>query len=179
MPTGGHSTADIANLLSMQGMLMRAYSESSRPAEAAGHAGAACGAAGRQSLARPGGVDRSGWRIADHQRCRGLQAIDRFRPPVPPLAIGAVGNVGNGTLSPDVRTNTVRIVAFVGNDHGTLLKTGEQRFGAGNVMHLAGRDQEADGAAFRVDPRVDLRAEASSASPHTTISTLFFTPEAC
>jgi hypothetical protein len=26
---------------------------------------------------------------------------------------------------------------------------------------------------------VDLRGEASSASAHTTISTLFFTPEAC
>ena len=106
-------------------------------------------------------------------------AVERLLPSVPLLAIGAVGNVGNGTLSPDVRTNTVRIVAFVGNDHGTLLKTGEQRFGAGNVMHLAGRDQEADWATFRVDPRVDLRAEASSTSPHTTISTLFLTPEAC
>lgn len=76
-------------------------------------------------------------------------------------------------------TNTVRIVAFVGNDHGTLLETGEQRFGAGDVVDLAGRDQEADWAAFRVDPRVDLRGEASSASAHTTISTLFLTPEAC
>lgn len=75
--------------------------------------------------------------------------------------------------------NAVRVVAFVGNDDGAVLKTIEQRFGAGRVVRLAGGDQEADRAAFRVDPRVDLRGEASSASAHTTISTLFFTPEAC
>src|SRR5262245_29229124 len=45
--------------------------------------------------------------------------------------------------------------------------------GAGHVMDVAGRDQEADRAAFRIDPRVDLGGEASSALAHTTISTLF------
>lgn len=43
----------------------------------------------------------------------------------------------------------------------------EQRLGAGHVMDLPGRDQEAERAAFRIDPRVDLLAEASSASAHT------------
>src|SRR5262245_6735725 len=42
--------------------------------------------------------------------------------------------------------------------------------GAGHVMDVAGRDQKADRAAFRIDPRVDL-GEASSALAHTTIST--------
>ena len=93
--------------------------------------------------------------------------------------MGAVGNVGDGTLKPDLRANAIRIVAFVTNDNGTLFKAVEQLLGADDVMDLAGRDQEADRAAFRIDPRVDFRGEASSASAHTTISTLFFAPEAC
>ena len=76
-------------------------------------------------------------------------------------------------------TNAIRIVAFVGNDEAALLKAIEQRLGAGDVMDLAGRDQEADRATFRIDPGVDFRGEASSASAHTTISTLFLAPEAC
>ena len=87
--------------------------------------------------------------------------------------MSAVGNVGNGTLSSDMRANAIRIVAFVGNDDGALGEAVEQRLGAGHVMDLPGRNQEAERAAFRIDPRVDLRAEASSASAHTTISTLF------
>lgn len=106
-------------------------------------------------------------------------AINGLLPAEFLLPIGAVWNVGNGTLSSDMGTNAVRIVAFVGNDNGALLKTIEQGFGAGGVVDLAGRDQEADRAAFRVDPRVDLGGEASSASAHTTISTVFLTPEAC
>ena len=79
----------------------------------------------------------------------------------------------------DVRTDMIGIIALVGNDDGTLLEPGEQGLGAGDVVYLARRDQEADRPAFGVDPRVDLRGEASSASAHTTISTLFLTPEAC
>ena len=78
-----------------------------------------------------------------------------------------------------MRAHTVSIVAFVGNNDGALLQTVEQRLGAGNIMDFAGRDQEADRAAFRIDPGVDFRGEAPSASAHTAISTLFLTPEAC
>ena len=105
--------------------------------------------------------------------------IDDLFPSISLGTVGTVRNVGNGALSPDMDTNAIRIVAFVGNDDGVLLKTLEQRFSAGNVVDLAGRDQEADRATFRVDPRVDLRAEAPAASAHTTISTLFLAPEAC
>ena len=78
-----------------------------------------------------------------------------------------------------MRANAIGIVAFVSNDDGVLLKAVEQRHGAGDVIHLAGRDQEADRPALRIDPRVDLRGEASSASAHTAITTLFLTREAC
>jgi len=105
--------------------------------------------------------------------------VDGLLPAELLLSVGPVGYVGNGTLSPDMRANAIRIVAFVGNDDGALLKAVKQGLGAGDVVDLAGRDQEADRAAFRVDPRVDLRSEAASASAHTTISTLFLTPEAC
>jgi len=93
--------------------------------------------------------------------------------------MGAVGNVGDGAVRPDLRANAVGVVALIGNHDGVLFEAIKQRFGAGNVMDLARRDQELERAAFRIDPRVDLRGETSSASPHTTISTLFLAPEAC
>ena len=76
-------------------------------------------------------------------------------------------------------TNSVSIISLVGDDDGTPLQAVEQSFRTGDIMNLTGRDQEADRAAFRVDPRVDFRREASSASTHATISTLFLTPDAC
>ncbi|KYK50588.1 hypothetical protein A1D31_38745 [Bradyrhizobium liaoningense] len=79
----------------------------------------------------------------------------------------------------DVGTNTIGIVAFVGDDDGARIESVEQGLGARHVGGLAGGDHEADRAAFRVDARVDFGGEAASASAHTTISTLFFTPEAC
>ena len=106
-------------------------------------------------------------------------AIDGLGPTGSPLAVGLVGNVRNGTLSTDMRTNPIRIVALVGNDDGARLESFEQRLCAHDVVNLAGRDQEADRAAFRVDPCVDFRREPAAASADTTISTLFLTPEAC
>ena len=106
-------------------------------------------------------------------------AIDDLLPSVLLLAVGAVGNIGNGPLSPDMRANAIRIVALVSNDDGTLFNALEQRFGTTDVMDLARRDQEAERAPLRVDPCVDFRCEASPASADTTISTLFLTPEAC
>jgi hypothetical protein len=62
--------------------------------------------------------------------------------------MGAVGNVGNGVLSPDTRANAIRIVAFVGDDDGSLLQAVEQRLGTADIVDLTRRDQEADRAAF-------------------------------
>lgn len=78
-----------------------------------------------------------------------------------------------------MRANPIGIIAFVGNDDGALVQAVEQRLGTDDVMDLARRDQQADRLAFRVDPRVDFCCEASAASAHTTISTLFLAPEAC
>lgn len=105
--------------------------------------------------------------------------IDDLLPSVLLFAVGAIWDVGNGPLSPDMSANAVGVVALVCDDDGSWLKTIEQRFSVRNVVDFAGRDQEPDRAAFGVDARVDLRGEAPSASPHTTISTLFLTPEAC
>ncbi len=106
-------------------------------------------------------------------------AVDSFLPPEALSSVGFIGNIGNGTLRTNAGTDVIGVVAFVGDDNGAPLKSSEQRLGAGGIMVLPWRDQEADRTAFRVDPRVDLRGETSPASPHTTISTLFFTPEAC
>ena len=75
--------------------------------------------------------------------------------------------------------NTVGIVALVGDDDSAFLEPVEQPLGMGDVVVVAGRDQEPDRAALRIDTRVDFRGEAASASAHTTNSTLFLTPEAC
>lgn len=82
-------------------------------------------------------------------------------------------------MTANICTDAIGVVAFVGNDDRAPLKPIEQRLRARRVVVLARRDQEADRAALRVDARVDFRGEASSTSPHTTISTLFLTPEAC
>jgi len=79
----------------------------------------------------------------------------------------------------DAGTDTIGVVALVGNDDGTMLDAFEQRLGMRHVVIVAGRDQELDRAALRIDARVDFRREAAAASPHTTISTFFSTPEAC
>ena len=79
----------------------------------------------------------------------------------------------------DAGADAIGIIALVGDDDRAPLEPVEQGLGGVDVVLVAGRDQEADRAAFCVDARVDFRGEAASASPHTTNSTLFFTPEAC
>lgn len=93
--------------------------------------------------------------------------------------MGAAGDVGNGALSPDMGADSVRVVGFISDHNRIRLEPVEQGLGVGDVMGLAGRDQKAYRAAFSVDPCVDFRGEAPSASAHTTISTVFFAPEAC
>ncbi len=106
-------------------------------------------------------------------------AIQSLFPPGLPSPMGAVGDVGSGALGPDMGANSVRVVGFISDHNGTLLEPLEQGLGVGDIMGFAGRDQETYRAAFRIDPRVDFRGEAASASAHTTISTLFLAPEAC
>lgn len=79
----------------------------------------------------------------------------------------------------DEGSDAVGIVALVGNDYGPWLEPVEQRFGCGDVVVVARRDQQLDRPALGIDTRVDLRREPASASTDTTNSTLFFTPEAC
>jgi hypothetical protein len=95
------------------------------------------------------------------------------------LPVGAVRDIGDSALVTDTGAHAVGVVALVGNHHCAPIEAFEQGRGAGYVVIVAGRDQEADRAAFCVDARVDLRGEAASASTHTTNSTLFLTPEAC
>ena len=76
----------------------------------------------------------------------------------------------------DALTNAIGIVDVVGYDNGALLKGLEQRFGTGHIMIVARRQDQADRAAFRVDPRVDLRCEVATAWPHTTSSAPFSPP---
>ncbi|MDA9481411.1 hypothetical protein XI07_05195 [Bradyrhizobium sp. CCBAU 11445] len=56
-------------------------------------------------------------------------AIDSLLPPEPLLPVGFVGNVGDRTLITDVRTNTIGIVAFVGDDDGARIESVEQGLG--------------------------------------------------
>ena len=80
---------------------------------------------------------------------------------------------GDRAVIADAGTDTIGVVALVGNDDGTMLDAFEQRLGMRHVVIVAGRDQELDRAALRIDARVDFRREAAAASPHTTISTFF------
>ena len=78
-------------------------------------------------------------------------------------------------LAADQCPDLVCIVGLVGNQDCELLEAVEQNLCASGVVTLAGRDQQADRAALRVDPRVDFRGEASSTSP-TQPTPLFFHP---
>ena len=106
-------------------------------------------------------------------------AIEGLGPTEALLAADHVGNVGDGTASLDVTSQAIGVIGLVGDDDGAVSKIGEERFGAGQVVCLSGRDQELERPALAVDPRVDFRGEPAAASPHTAISTLFLTPEAC
>jgi len=90
-----------------------------------------------------------------------------------------IGNVGNGAASLDVNAQAIGIVRLVGDDDGATGESSQERFGAGQVMCLSRRNQKLERSALAVDPRVDFRGEPAAASPHTAISTLFLTPEAC
>ena len=106
-------------------------------------------------------------------------AIDRLLPVEALLTIGLVGDIGDRTLAADQCPDVVSIVGLVGNDDCALLEAVEPDLCTSGVVVLTGRDQQADRAALRVDPRVGFRGEASSTSPNTTNSTLFLTPEGC
>ena len=106
-------------------------------------------------------------------------AIDGLLPAVFLLAVGSVGDVGDGALTTNAGAHRVGVVAPVGDDDCARRQSVEQDLGASDVVIVPGRDQEADRPAFGVDPRVDFRREPAAASTDTTNSTLFLTPEAC
>ena len=106
-------------------------------------------------------------------------AIDGLGPAEALLPVGFVGNIGDCTLGSNMCSNEISIIALVGDDDGTRVEPVEQRRGSRDVVIVAGRNQEPDRAAFRVDAGMDFRCEPAPASAHTTISTLFLTPEAC
>ena len=106
-------------------------------------------------------------------------AVERLGPTKALFASNHVGNIGNSTSRPEVGPHAVGVIGLVGNDDGTTINIGKEQFCTGQVMGLTGRNQELDRPALVVDPGVDFRRESAAASPHTAISTLFLTPEAC
>jgi hypothetical protein len=77
--------------------------------------------------------------------------------------------VHKGPLSraPRIWADSIRVVGFIGDHNRTQLESLEQGLCAGDVMFLARRDQHAYRAAFRIDPRVDLRGLATHLTcPH-------------
>ena len=106
-------------------------------------------------------------------------AIKGFGPAEVLLAPDHVWNVGDGAARLDKGPQTIGVVGLVGYNNGVLAEVGQKRFGAGQIVGLARCDQDLDRPALVVDARMDFGREPSAASPQTTISTLFLTPEAC
>ena len=73
----------------------------------------------------------------------------------------------------------VRVVGLVSYDNGTSLEVCQEHIGTRQIVGLAGRYQDLDRPALPVDAGVDLGREPAATASHTTISTLFLTPEAC
>jgi len=105
-------------------------------------------------------------------------AIEGPGPTEALLAPDHVGNVGDAARL-DVKSQAIGVIGLVSDDDGAVGEIGKEGFGAGQVVCLSRRDQELERPALAVDPRVDFRGEPAAASPHTAISTLFLTPEAC
>jgi len=106
-------------------------------------------------------------------------AVECLGPTETLLTPDHVGNVGDGAADLDVNAQAIGVIGLVGDDDGAAGEIGQERFGAGQVMGLSRRNQELERPALAVDPRVDFRGEPAATSPHTTIATLFLTPEAC
>lgn len=76
-------------------------------------------------------------------------------------------------------SQAIGVVGLVSDNDGVWGEFGQERFSACQVMRLSGRNQQLERPALAVNARVDFRGEPTAASPHTAISTLFLTPEAC
>jgi len=106
-------------------------------------------------------------------------AVECLLPTKALFATDHVGNVGDCAAILDVASQAIGVVCLVGDDDGTAGKIGQEWFSARQIMRLSGRNQELERPALAIDPRVDFRGEPAATSPHTAISTLFLTPEAC
>ena len=106
-------------------------------------------------------------------------AVERLGPAEALFAPDHVGNVGNGAAGLDVGSQSIGIIGLVGDNDGAAGEIGQKRFGARQIMGLSGRNQELKRPALAIDAGVDFRREPAPAAPHTTIATLFLTPEAC
>ena len=76
-------------------------------------------------------------------------------------------------------SESVGVVSLVGDDNGTSFEVGQEHVGTRQIVGLAGRYQDLDRPALPVDAGVHLGREPAATASHTTISTLFLTPEAC
>ena len=105
------------------------------------------------------------------------EALDQIALPVHPGAedegafpVRAGWDVRPRAALGEARADGVRVVGAVG-DHDCALRHDRQQLLAGrSVVGLAGGEEQAHGASFRVDECVDLGRQAAARTSHATIS---------
>lgn len=94
------------------------------------------------------------------------------------LAIGLGRNVGPSLPLGGFGPDGIAVIALVGQQNGPLTEVLRQGVGLGAVGNLPGGQTQVDGAAFRIDERVDFAGEAPTGTSHAAIVSSPFFPVA-
>ena len=78
-----------------------------------------------------------------------------------------------------VLANGIAVVSLVGQQGRARLQVGQKLLGGGAVMRLTWRERDPDRAAFGIDQRVDLGAQAATGTSHATIVIPFLPVAPC
>lgn len=104
--------------------------------------------------------------------------IDPGREDESPLAVGFGWNVGPGLPLGGFGADGVAVIAFVGQQNGPVTKVLCQGVSLGAIGNLSGGQAQVDGAAFRINERVDFAGEAPTGTSHAAIVSSPFFPVA-
>lgn len=115
------------------------------------------------------------------------ESFDQIALPIDPggkdegsLAIGARRNVGPCLLFHRQGADGIAVIAFVGQQNGTVVHGLQQTSGFKAVVDLPAGQAQGNGATFRIDERMDFAGKAPTGTSHAAIvKTPFFPVAPC
>ena len=91
-------------------------------------------------------------------------------------AIGFWPDVRIASLTCDLRTQRIAVVAAIGEQHALLAEQAQHFGGVGSVVRLPLAQLDLDGETVRIDERVDFGREPAAGTAHATATAAFFSP---